>query len=166
MQRTIDDYDSMTKREIIKAKQEKGQMYIGSSDITIINWLILIRRVQKFRTDYVELRTQFERLKCETAAAVRAFYVYYTWRQSKSFVCSMFSHIGRRSKTNWTYLSLLRFSAFTFSFGQSETIPKHESSELNPTSRAATTGRCHFRISISRSNATTRWQRIPCFRWT
>ena len=27
MQRTIDDYDSMTKREIIKAKQEKGQMY-------------------------------------------------------------------------------------------------------------------------------------------
>ena len=31
MQRTIDDYDSMTKREIIKAKQEKGQMY---------NWFI------------------------------------------------------------------------------------------------------------------------------
>jgi golgi SNAP receptor complex member 2 len=28
MQRTIDDYDSMTKREIIKAKQEKGQMYL------------------------------------------------------------------------------------------------------------------------------------------
>jgi len=27
MQRTIDDYDSMTKREIIKAKQEKAQMY-------------------------------------------------------------------------------------------------------------------------------------------
>ena len=36
MQRTIDDYDSMTKREIIKAKQEKGQMYTGSPDITII----------------------------------------------------------------------------------------------------------------------------------
>ena len=37
MQRTIDDYDSMTKREIIKAKQEKGQMYYitGSSDITV-----------------------------------------------------------------------------------------------------------------------------------
>lgn len=27
MARTIDDYDSMTKREIIKAKQEKAQMY-------------------------------------------------------------------------------------------------------------------------------------------
>jgi len=52
MQRTIDDYDSMTRREIIKAKQEKAQM-----------------RVQKFRSDYTELRTQFERLKGETAAA-------------------------------------------------------------------------------------------------
>jgi hypothetical protein len=28
MQRTIDDYDSMTKREMIKAKQEKAQMYV------------------------------------------------------------------------------------------------------------------------------------------
>lgn len=28
MQRTIEDYDAMTKREIIKAKQEKGQMYL------------------------------------------------------------------------------------------------------------------------------------------
>ncbi|KAF8894950.1 golgi SNAP receptor complex member bos1 [Gymnopilus junonius] len=52
MQRTIDDYDSMTKREIIKAKQEKAQM-----------------RVQKFRTDYAELRSQFELLKGELAAA-------------------------------------------------------------------------------------------------
>ena len=26
MQRTIDDYDSMAKREMIKAKQEKAQM--------------------------------------------------------------------------------------------------------------------------------------------
>ncbi|CAA7259094.1 unnamed protein product [Cyclocybe aegerita] len=51
MHRTIDDYDAMTKREIIKAKQEKAQM-----------------RVQKFRTDYTELRTQFERLKAESSA--------------------------------------------------------------------------------------------------
>jgi len=28
MHRTVDDYDSMTKREIIKAKQEKAQMYV------------------------------------------------------------------------------------------------------------------------------------------
>jgi hypothetical protein len=28
MQRTIEDYDAMIKREIIKAKQEKGQMYV------------------------------------------------------------------------------------------------------------------------------------------
>ncbi|KAG6918715.1 hypothetical protein DXG01_012200 [Tephrocybe rancida] len=51
MQRTIDDYDSMAKREIIKAKQEKAQM-----------------RVQKFRTDYGELRSQFEMLKSQAAA--------------------------------------------------------------------------------------------------
>jgi len=59
MNRTIDDYDSMAKREIIKAKQEKAQM-----------------RVQKFRTDYTELRNQFEQLKTqaavEQAAAQRA----------------------------------------------------------------------------------------------
>ena len=28
-QRTIDDYDSMTKREMIKAKQEKAQMCVA-----------------------------------------------------------------------------------------------------------------------------------------
>ena len=28
MHRTVDDYDSMAKREIIKAKQEKAQMYV------------------------------------------------------------------------------------------------------------------------------------------
>ncbi|KAI0351053.1 V-snare-domain-containing protein [Trametes cingulata] len=55
MHRTIEDYDSMAKREIIKAKQEKAMM-----------------RVQKFRTDYTELRTQFERLKSEHEAATRA----------------------------------------------------------------------------------------------
>lgn len=49
MHRTIDDYDAMAKREMIKAKQEKAQM-----------------RVQKFRTDYTELRSQFERLKSDT----------------------------------------------------------------------------------------------------
>ncbi|EIW82803.1 hypothetical protein CONPUDRAFT_101153 [Coniophora puteana RWD-64-598 SS2] len=46
MQRTVDDYDAMARREMIKAKQEKAQM-----------------RVQKFRADYNDLRTQFERLK-------------------------------------------------------------------------------------------------------
>ncbi|ESK97126.1 transporter bos1 [Moniliophthora roreri MCA 2997] len=51
MNRTIDDYDSMAKREMIKAKQEKAQM-----------------RVQKFRTDYMELRSQFERLKADATA--------------------------------------------------------------------------------------------------
>lgn len=51
MNRTVDDYDSMAKREIIKAKQEKAQM-----------------RVQKFRTDYTELRSQFEQLKAQAAA--------------------------------------------------------------------------------------------------
>ncbi|CAK5281585.1 unnamed protein product [Mycena citricolor] len=51
MHRTVDDYDSMAKREMIKAKQEKAQM-----------------RVQKFRTDYHELRTQFEQIKAQSAA--------------------------------------------------------------------------------------------------
>ncbi|KAG2058993.1 V-snare-domain-containing protein [Suillus hirtellus] len=55
MHRTIDDYDSMAKREIIKAKQEKGQM-----------------RVQKFRSDYAELKSQFELIKTERAAAQRS----------------------------------------------------------------------------------------------
>ncbi|KJA29043.1 hypothetical protein HYPSUDRAFT_33557 [Hypholoma sublateritium FD-334 SS-4] len=54
MHRTIDDYDSMTKREIIKAKQEKAQM-----------------RVQKFRADYTDLRSQFERYKAENIAAIQ-----------------------------------------------------------------------------------------------
>ncbi|KAF8161193.1 synaptobrevin [Crassisporium funariophilum] len=53
MHRTIDDYDSMTKREIIRAKQEKAQM-----------------RVQKFRADYSELKTQFDRLRGEASAAI------------------------------------------------------------------------------------------------
>ncbi|KIK97369.1 hypothetical protein PAXRUDRAFT_136425 [Paxillus rubicundulus Ve08.2h10] len=54
MYRTIEDYDSMTKREIIKAKQEKGQM-----------------RVQKFRADYAELKNLFEQVKSEVPAAQR-----------------------------------------------------------------------------------------------
>ena len=53
MHRTIDDYDSMAKREMIKAKQEKAQM-----------------RVQKFRADYAEFRNQFERLKTQVGAEV------------------------------------------------------------------------------------------------
>ncbi|KAJ3801056.1 golgi SNAP receptor complex member bos1 [Lentinula aff. detonsa] len=55
MHRTIDDYDSMAKREMIKAKQEKAHM-----------------RVQKFRTDYTEMRNQFERLKAEVNAEKEA----------------------------------------------------------------------------------------------
>lgn len=59
MSRTIDDYDAMAKREIIKTKQEKAQM-----------------RVQKFRSDYTEFRTQFEKIKAEAlerqAASQRA----------------------------------------------------------------------------------------------
>lgn len=55
MHRTVDDYDSMAKREIIKTKQEKAVM-----------------RVQKFRADYTELRAQFEQIKAESEAAVRS----------------------------------------------------------------------------------------------
>ncbi|EPT04462.1 hypothetical protein FOMPIDRAFT_1113481 [Fomitopsis schrenkii] len=55
MHRTVDDYDSMAKREIIKAKQEKAVM-----------------RVQKFRADYAEFRGQFEKYKTEQEAAARS----------------------------------------------------------------------------------------------
>ncbi|KAF8590973.1 V-snare-domain-containing protein [Ramaria rubella] len=58
LHRTVDDYDSMAKREMIKAKQEKALM-----------------RVQKFRTDYQSFKSQFERLKTqannEKAASMR-----------------------------------------------------------------------------------------------
>ncbi|KAH9911840.1 V-snare-domain-containing protein [Fomitopsis serialis] len=54
MHRTVDDYDSMAKREIIKAKQEKAMM-----------------RVQKFRADYSEFRAQFEKFKTEQEATAR-----------------------------------------------------------------------------------------------
>ncbi|KAI9569742.1 hypothetical protein HD554DRAFT_510351 [Boletus coccyginus] len=55
MHRTIEDYDAIIKREIIKAKQEKGQM-----------------RVQKFRADYADLKSQFEHTKSERAASHRS----------------------------------------------------------------------------------------------
>jgi len=49
--RTIEDYEVMTKREMIKAKQEKAQL-----------------RGSKFRADYAELRNQFEKLRGEATA--------------------------------------------------------------------------------------------------
>ncbi|KAI0682978.1 V-snare-domain-containing protein [Cytidiella melzeri] len=55
MNRTVDDYDSMAKREMMKAKQEKAMM-----------------RVQKFRADYADLRTQFEKIKGEKEASLRS----------------------------------------------------------------------------------------------
>jgi len=55
LHRTIEDYDSVAKREMMKAKQEKAQM-----------------RVQKFRSDYHELRTLFEKIKVEAANDRRA----------------------------------------------------------------------------------------------
>ncbi|KAI0040321.1 V-snare-domain-containing protein [Auriscalpium vulgare] len=55
MSRTIDDYDSMARREMIKAKQEKAAS-----------------RVQKFRSDYADFRKEFERVKSDQAAAQRA----------------------------------------------------------------------------------------------
>ncbi|KAJ1304837.1 hypothetical protein OPQ81_005971 [Rhizoctonia solani] len=44
--RTIDDYETMAKKEIVKTKQEKAFM-----------------RVSKFRSDATELRTEFDRVK-------------------------------------------------------------------------------------------------------
>lgn len=66
MYRTIEDYDSMTKREIIKAKQEKGQMYVSvTMTEVLLNAHSAPRRVQKFRADYTELKSLFEQVKSE-----------------------------------------------------------------------------------------------------
>jgi hypothetical protein len=71
MHRTIDDYDSMAKREIIKAKQEKAQMSATCVFLSIaISNPIVHRRIQKFRADYAELRSQFDTLKKEASAEV------------------------------------------------------------------------------------------------
>lgn len=76
MNRTVDDYDSMAKREMIKTKQEKAQMWVLKAR-SFANLLVLThfvwansRRVQKFRSDYAELRTQFEEFKKNTANEV------------------------------------------------------------------------------------------------
>ncbi|KAA1477511.1 V-snare-domain-containing protein [Dentipellis sp. KUC8613] len=55
LSRTIDDYDSMARREMIKAKQEKASA-----------------RLQKFRSDYAELKKELERMTHEHADAQRA----------------------------------------------------------------------------------------------
>lgn len=71
MARTVDDYDSMAKREMIKAKQEKAMMCVYGPvkqcmDLTLsVLCLCCTRRVQKFRSDYAELRAQFEAIKAE-----------------------------------------------------------------------------------------------------
>jgi Golgi SNAP receptor complex protein 2 len=75
MSRTIDDYDSMARREIIKAKQEKATSYVPhfqtiptAADThgprTAQNKRAT-RRVQKFKSDYAEFRKEFERIKEE-----------------------------------------------------------------------------------------------------
>lgn len=67
MQRTIEDYDAMIKREIIKAKQEKGQMYVLFPHL--LRSSSPRRRVQKFRTDYADLKSQFEHIKNEARSS-------------------------------------------------------------------------------------------------
>ncbi|ELU37707.1 metallo-beta-lactamase superfamily protein [Rhizoctonia solani AG-1 IA] len=53
--RTIDDYETMAKKEMIKAKQEKAFM-----------------RVSKFRADATELRAEFDRVKNQVANKAKA----------------------------------------------------------------------------------------------
>lgn len=71
MQRTIDDYDSMAKRELIKVKQEKAQMCGFSTTLGEYRGLTTVssyhRRVAKFRSDYNELRIEFERWKAQVS---------------------------------------------------------------------------------------------------
>lgn len=68
--RTIDDYETMAKKEMIKAKQEKAFMY--ALDLCLVPYLLTCtRRVSKFRTDATELRVEFDRVKNHVANAVR-----------------------------------------------------------------------------------------------
>ena len=76
MQRTIEDYDAMIKREIIKAKQEKGQMYVLCQHPS--PRLTTFRRVQKFRADYGDLKSQFERIKNEVRCSVHRVSCHYS----------------------------------------------------------------------------------------
>ncbi len=45
------------------------------------------RRVQKFRSDYLELRSQFERLKDQASAEVRSIYVWMRLLAGLSDIC-------------------------------------------------------------------------------
>ena len=74
MNRTVEDYDSMAKREMIKAKQEKAVMSVPPPTSLTSAFTICIpyRRVQKFRGDYNEFRSQFERLKTEVRQGRRS----------------------------------------------------------------------------------------------
>ena len=71
MTRTIDDYDSMARREIIKAKQEKATSYVLTRShpptMTDDVGYCTQRRVQKFKSDYAEFRKEFERIKEEVS---------------------------------------------------------------------------------------------------
>ena len=54
LSRIVEDYDSMARRELVPAKQEKA-----------------FTRVKLFRKEIQEYRTQFEKLKGEKSTAVR-----------------------------------------------------------------------------------------------
>ena len=46
----MDDYDSMAKREIIKAKQEKGLMYVGTTlMLACFSALMSVRKIGGYR---------------------------------------------------------------------------------------------------------------------
>jgi Golgi SNAP receptor complex protein 2 len=73
MSRTIDDYDSMARREIIKAKQEKATSYVLVVPRRCPALTDTTRRVQKFKSDYAEFRKELERIK-EEVSEKRNFY--------------------------------------------------------------------------------------------
>lgn len=77
--RTIDDYESMAKTEMIKAKQEKAFMYVLTKCCVFSHIDPRIRRVSKFRTDATELRLEFDRVKDHVSNMV--CYLCTTWRR-------------------------------------------------------------------------------------
>lgn len=70
-QRTIDDYEQMAKRELVREKREKAE---GCAEDAVSrpsqSLTRLHRRIDKFREDYASIRKQLDRLKQKHATEV------------------------------------------------------------------------------------------------
>ncbi|KEI40978.1 uncharacterized protein L969DRAFT_46206 [Mixia osmundae IAM 14324] len=74
LSRTVDDYENMSRRELVQEKQDKALLHVcclpRRSSLMVIN-----RRVEKFKSEYAELNKKFQDLKAapESNATSNAF---------------------------------------------------------------------------------------------